>query len=672
MRRSAKYLLLVGAVSLAGAVGAPAAVADEACPNEQLRAENSSTELPDCRAYELVSPDSNHAHIGPGGASVPDGNTMTYTAVDAPDDAQAGEPLNNHVRAERNAVSGWSGVSLVPPLLGPVTGYKSFETMAVSADLSSTVVQSTQDLSGGPALKGFKMYVGHPGGTYQLLTPIGPPNYSSFSAGNADFSHIYFTPSAAQLPSDPTPSGNTYSWTQAEGLKLVGILPDGTVAPNGVGLAGSIIGSISSDANRAVFVSEGKLYVHIEGAPSVEASATERTIEPDPNPGPNLGVVAPFSPTVLAGITTSGSAVLFVAHSELTNDANTGSSAGVATDAGADLYSYDVATGHLTDLTPDADPADVATGANVQTVLKASTDGSYIYFTAAGHLASGATPGQESLYVWHEGQVHFVADAEGLHVNFSEGERVPRSAISRDGASFLFPTTTSLTGYDNRDPSSGQPHVELFEATFGAGVTCVSCRENGTPPTADSFIPSGAGGLISDGGQRVFFGSSDAIVPQASSGFKQVYEYENGKPSLISSVGDTANAELNAASPSGDDVFLTASDELVPSPNGGDSAVFDARVGGGFPAVSRQECLGEACRGAPSSPPALAAPSSGSLSALASGPSTAPATTAPSKPKTLTRAQKLAKALKACKAKRNRKKRVTCEKRARHTYGRRK
>jgi hypothetical protein len=671
MRGPLESLVLLGAFSLCAAVAAPAALGAEACPNEQLRT-GPSVELPDCRAYELVSPDSNHAHIDLGGASAEDGDAMIYQAVDAPDNAQAGEPLNNHVRAERNALTGWSGVSLVPPLLGPVTGYKSFETMAVSADFSSTVVQSTQDLSGGPVPKGFKMYVGHPGGTYQLLTPIGPPNYSSFSAGNADFSHIYFTPSAAQLPSDPIAGGNTYSWTQAGGLKLVGILPDGTAAPNGVGLAGSIIGSITTDANRALFLADGKLYVHIEGAPSVEVSATQRTIDPDPNPGPNLGVVAPFSQQVSAGITASGSTVIFVAHSELTNDANTGSSAGVATDAGADLYSYDLATGHLTDLTPDADPADAATGANVLTVLKASPDGSYIYFTATGHLASGAMPGQESLYVWHEGRIDFVADAEGLHVNFSEGERVPRSAVSRDGTRILFPTTTSLTGYDNRDPSTGQPHVELFEATFGAGVTCVSCREDGTPPIADSFIPSGASGLISDDGRRVFFASSDAVVPQASSGFKQVYEYENGKASLISWVGDTANAELNAASPSGDDVFFTGSDELVPSPNGGDSAVFDARVGGGFPVVSRRECLGEACRGLLSSPPALDAPSSSSLSAVASGASTAPATTTPSKPKPLTRAQRLAKALKACKSKRNTTKRVTCEKKARRTYGRRK
>jgi hypothetical protein len=37
----------------------------------------------------------------------------------------------------------------------------------------------------------------------------------------------------------------------------------------------------------------------------------------------------------------------------------------------------------------------------------------------------------------------------------------------------------------------------------------------------------------------------------------------------------------------------------VPNPNSGDAAVFDARVGGGFPVTRRTTCSRDACQGAP-------------------------------------------------------------------------
>ena len=654
MTKPHKFLLLVVSLSLVAVAAAPAALGAQACTNEQLRIENNSTALPDCRAYELVSPDINHVAVGAAipGVVAAEGDTLLYGTIDAPDNAQSGQALDNRVIATRNGASGWSNVSLEPPLFGPVTGYLTFGIMGVSADLSSTVVMSPQPLSSEPAAN-FDLYVGRPDGSYRLLTPVPPPNLNEFFAGgNADFSHVYFAPSGAELPSDPTTGGNTYSWTEAGGLHLVGILPNETPAPNGATLAGNIIASISKDASRAVFNADGRLYVRIDDSRTLEAGASERTIDPDPNPGPGLGE---------AGITASGSTVLFVAHSELTNDANTGESAGVATDAGADLYSYDVATEHLTDLTVDDNAADAATGANVQSVLGATPDGSYIYFTATGDLAGGATPGQSSLYVWHEGHIEFVADAEG---------RSPGLLVTADGRHAVFSSTTSLTGYDNADPQTGQPHMELFEATLGAGIVCVSCRVDGARSTADTTLRTLRGMVVaSDDGRRVFFASADAVLPQATSGLRQVFEYDSGTVSAISRLGSPFNAEILGASPSGNDVFFNTADDPVPSPTDGDSVVFDARVGGGFPVSSRAQCEGASCRAAPNPPPVLGSAASASFSGAAN---LAPPPPAPAvKPRVLTRAQKLQKALKACKAKHNKKKRRSCEKRARKAYGRR-
>ena len=685
MRKSLKSLMLLAALSLCSALGTPAALGAESCPNEQLRVENNSTALPDCRGYELVSPDSNGATINRefGGLTSPDGNAMVYSAIDAPDSAKSGEALFNDVRATRDPAGGWSGVSLAPPVPSPVTGYFSFLSKgeAVSADLSSTFNITDQPLLGESAMSGSNVFVGRPDGSYRRLTPVPPTNINSeLIVGNADFSHVYFHAATAQLPGDH--ENNLYSWTEADGLRLLGILPDGTPAPdavimpgNGPIVDGHVMSPISADATRALFVTDGKLYLRIGDTQTVEVSASQRSIDPDPNPGPGLAPTAEFDAHILAGINASGSRVLFGARSELTNDANTGRSGGVATDAGEDLYSYDVTSGHLTDLTVDTNPADAATGANVQMVLGATPDGSSVYFTATGHLAEGAPAGHSSLYVWHEGAIAFVADASGLFAQVGCLCGVPRFYVTPDGQHAVFSSTQSLTGYDNRDAVSSQPDAEIFEANFGAGVVCVSCRVDGTRPTASTTMHKpglGATSVISDDGWRVFFDSADAVVPQASSGVQQTFVYEGGKVSPLSRLGSSSPSTLLTATPSGNDVFFTTSDDPVPGPTAGDHAVFDARVDGGFPASTRHECSPDACRGPQSPAPALIAPASNSSSGAGNLVHPALVSEVKPKPKPLTRAQKLARALKACRSKHNKQKRSTCEKSARKKYGRKK
>ena len=653
MTKHLKSMLLIGALALFAALGAPSALAAEACPNEQLRAEDNSTLLPDCRAYELVSSDSNHAYVNPEGRVNPSNeNEMLYSLVDAPEHGGAGGAIANAVRAERDPVSGWSGLSLSPPLDGPATSYQSFFTIGVSADLTSTLVWTTQPLDGQPRKPGFTVFLGPPGGPYRALTPVASGTQPEFLAGATDFNHVYFVPHSAQLPSDPVAGSGPYSWSQQRGLRLVGILPGGVPAPNGAAFVGA-----SEDGVHVAFRAEEKLYVRTDESQTVEVSATQRTVNPDPNPPPEPKAVL---------LTADGSKILFTSSSELTNDANTGESAGVATDTGRDLYSYDIATGVLTDLTVDTNPADIATGADIQAepfnqqtpFVKSSPDGSYVYFVAAGDLAPGATPGHDSLYVWHDGQIDFVARAEA-----------PPAYVTPDGRHALLESTERLTGYDNTDPVTGQPHIELFEASLGAALQCVTCRINGTRPTGEPLLPVGSPtGIISDDGRRVFFGSTDAVVPQASSGLRQVFEFHDGTVSAISPLDSTTNADLLVASPSGNDVFFKSFENLVPNPNSGPAAVIDARVGGGFPLPAREHCPAGACQGPPAAAPAPQTLSSGSFSG--SGNLSPPLAAPPPTQRPLTRAQKLARALKACRSKHNKRRRAACQKKARRAYPR--
>jgi hypothetical protein len=114
-------------------------------------------------------------------------------------------------------------------------------------------------------------------------------------------------------------------------------------------------------------------------------------------------------------------------------------------------------------------------------------------------------------------------------------------------------------------------------------------------------------------------------------------------------------------------VFFVTADRLVPRDIDSRRDVYDARVGGGFPAprVLPPVCEGEACQGPLAAPPIFGAPASATFS----GPGNLPPPLTPkAKAKLLTGAQKLARALKACRAK-PKHRRVACERQARKRYG---
>ena len=238
--------------------------------------------------------------------------------------------------------------------------------------------------------------------------------------------------------------------------------------------------------------------------------------------------------------------MLFTSHSELTEDAYTGRTGGVSTDLGADLYSYDVETEELTDLTVDKDLADKETGAGVEHIVGASRDASYVYFIATGNLAPGATSGARNLYAEHDGEIKFVGT--NPFGNFEQGYPF---YVTPSGKYAAFYTTEAQTGYDNAGKT------EVYKYTYGGALKCASCRVNGEPPTRDAPIAERA---ISDDGSRLFFQSNDAVVPQAGSGRYNVFEYEGGQVHLLTPGGGAA-AVLAGASSSGDDVFIATFEE---------------------------------------------------------------------------------------------------------------
>ncbi len=135
--------------------------------------------------------------------------------------------------------------------------------------------------------------------------------------------------------------------------------------PSGAPVAGSIV-HISPDGSDVFFTAGGNLYVRVND---------ERTVQVDEargGPGPGGG-------GSFAGLTADGSQVFF------TDDASAGLTSTTVPGSGTNLYSYDIGTGQLSDLTPVAGAEAGLTGI--------SEDGSYMYFTAkAVHAGLAAQP----------------------------------------------------------------------------------------------------------------------------------------------------------------------------------------------------------------------------------------------------------------------------------------
>jgi hypothetical protein len=596
------------------------AAAGESCPNVTARV-GVSAGLPDCRAYEWVTPDSNGIKIELNATDAPtalaDGTAIKYLISDSPRESEGSYFENQGV--SRLGPNGWATTLLAPPARDPANSYLAIGMAgAVSSDYTEAVVRSPQPLAGPTSPSGGQnLYIRRRDGTYVPLTRVGVPfnvgsqQYTGFEINSVwssgDWSHIYFKTVPKQLLEDPDePAGsqeaNTYEWFNGD-LRLIGVLPGSprTIAPHGSSLAAGLFPGVSYDGEQVAFVAVGYpgLYLRSHAQTTVEVSASQRTGDPEPN-NP-IGVNS-------LGITSDGSQVLFTSRSELTNDSNTGETNGHPNQSGNDLYSYAVGTGVLTDLTVDDEAADAATGADVIRVLGISKDASYVYLVARGDLGAGGSSGSDNLYVEHEGHFRFVAPATGIPLN-------EHFYVTPDGLHAGFVSTDSLTGYDNAN------RRVVYEYSYdSSALQCASCRPDGNPPTSGAAI---VGRAVSNDGSRVFFQSTDAIIPGSSSGLPSVFEFSAGKLHLLTPGDGQSSAYLLDASGSGNDVFILTHDELVPG-TGAVAAIYDARVNGDPPPAPPAPgiCLEESCREKAIVP--SASPSPGSVDSHSPGELAAP------------------------------------------------
>lgn len=288
--------------------------------------------------------------------------------------------------------------------------------------------------------------------------------------------------------------------------------------------------------------------------------------------------------------------------------------------------------------------------------LNVAPDGSHALFSSKEALTGAeendagerAEAGKHNLYLWSAAGVNFVAVlADGDFTSFGGDTSVSLGAWTRainpgpqmgfafaptrstpDGRVFLFQSHARLTAYDNE--GVGEIYRYDPSAPPGETLTCPSCDPRNAPPGGDAMLERASNETslaqetiipdITDDGSRVFFQSPDALLPGDANDVADVYEWREREPAsgcnraggclaLISSGQGESPSFLYGMSANGHDVFFRTRERLVGADIAGSPSIYDAREGGGIPEpLLAEPCQGDACQGNGTSPPALPAP----------------------------------------------------------------
>ncbi len=554
---------------------------DTGCSNQAHRT-GPGAALPECRAYEMVSPpDKGGGEVAPGGGEVfgtgqaaSNGARFAYISRKPFGDAAAGSLYSQYL-ASRGG-EGWSSHGLNPPQ-GTTVFDPEFSVdydliwhfTAFSPDLCHALLEDDNLEPLDPAaIHGYtNVYLRDncaPGvDTYRAVTLGGAPVWTNESLSYGErglypqplslsnnLSHIVFSAEAGlALNSDPKASApgegehaEVYDLTGGE-LHLVSVLPGGSADPgesrvgstrSHIAADGSVFRAVSNDGSRVFWTSNpsasGTLYARVDDALTIPVSAT----------------VSTGSPALYQVASVKGSRVLFL--------------------SGGGLWEFDVDQALASADPEEADPAAASPIAGRSGgVVGASEDLSYLYFTSreaiaesgANQFGDEALPGEWNLYVRHETgygevRVSFIAaidakDRTGLHqINGattagSAGSGIPDAQVSPDGRHLAFTSVRSLTGYDSADTASGDAASEAFVYDADAGkLSCVSCNPSGERPLqigeelgvkVAAFVPDQSLSnyvrrALSSDGSRLFFEAYDALLPQDKNDALDVYEWE--------------------------------------------------------------------------------------------------------------------------------------------------
>jgi hypothetical protein len=639
----------------------------EACPNNEYRT-GASSQLPDCRAYELVTPaNTNGLNLfAPGHESAP-------TAFDGwltqPRGSAAGESFSYYVNGTLPGFEGNGVLDGYRAVRGsgehPTGGWQSqlFGPTYREADPGFTHTLGTEGRSPDQLYSLWSINVEEPiaelaNGIYMrvpdgnanaqcLQAPLpshlnfellgcGTRGTDSFATGQhigTGGNHVIFS-STARLESNAPAVGTTAVYDRAAGsaqAEVVSVKPGGSAF--GAGEGATYMGT--NEAGDAVaFSVADKLYEHRGGA----------TIE------------ITESPFTFAGISEDGQRVFYVASADGT--------------AAAPLFACDTEAGSCAGAGAHA-PIRLGPPGSEGIFANVSADGSHAFFSSTEVLTGAeenergeaAQGGAHNLYSFDfatemtkfvsrlasvDFQTAAFAGISGMNLAAwtpatqpdPDGGRASAPTRSTpDGSVFVFQSHARLTAYENE----GIGEIYRYDPSAPAGeqLTCPSCDPRGTAPSTDALLEdlrtpetalTTAHDLIpnlTDDGSEVVFTSADRLLPEDANSAIDVYEWRaqgsawgsapaaprcerpGGCLALISSGQGERDSLLFGMSADGRDIFFRTLEPLVKADIAGSLSIYDAREGGGIPEPPEEAvCSGDACQPAGPEPPVLPVPAS--------------------------------------------------------------
>ncbi len=632
--------------------------------------------LPDNRVYEVVTPVAEEGSLTPvGGYSSRDGTAVDWEAIGGLGDATSG---GINFFQSRRTNSGWQTTSLTPRAPTPLGALESQAPMFWSPDLSQTIFLTPASYAPGDEDHGaLDLYLASTGGQVTWISrgPQGgnAPNEVTFDGATPDAGEVAFSAEESLTSEAVGLTGSDHDYLYVRDVQtgethLVDVNnsgelldPEGAILGNGTTLAfgeppyytylaadysGTTTNAISGDGSKVFF----------ESPPPGAESATHLYMREDNSRTVAIDDPGSSGSAQYEGAAEDGSRVFFTSDEGLAGDPNTD----------REIYEYDTRTQTLTAISGGSSGT---VDGNVVGVSAIANDGSHVYFVARGVLAPNmsedgevALEGAPNLYVYdaENSRTTFIANLStsggaqpelGVEPLVAEPD-VDRSAYpTPNGKMLVFESGADLTGQN----TSEYFEIYRYDAESGA-LICISCTSAGVTPSGDATLGGSGGGSyappsqavpMSENASRIFFESPDPLVaedtnpdrpPESSTrGETEVYEWENGQVSLISDGHAAVASGLDGTTPSGDDVFFTTSESLVPADlNPGYLNIYDARVlkSGEAPppsageATSSASCSGPECRGPSAPAPSFLPPASASLQGASNVTPTVPKATA--------------------------------------------
>lgn len=522
---------------------------------------------------------------------------------------------------------------------------------------------------------------------------------------------------------------NLYEWNEGS-LGLVNVLPDGTVAHGpaaavpGVRLAGTVnAGGFARGGVQRVISTDGHMVAWAWGQPYtslglanyrglyVRDVLTEKTMR--------IGGSGALYQTMNASGTKvfyleGGDLYEFDTEDEVTSDLTAAHGAGET-------------SAHLQELVSDVSEDGTYVYFVAQGVLAAGAqsgnDNLYLMHESEGtrSIRYITTLSSEDKPDWYAEAFEAPAvtgitsrvSSDGRFLTFMSNRSLTgydnKDAVSGgpDEEVFLYSAATESLSCVSCNPTGERPSGVLDTRSAGLlvdrGGLWTGTKSTGKNPETDHWLAASVPGwdnlnespatyqpryLLNNG--RVFFDSADALASRDTNGLEDVYEFElpgvgscseadpsfsmqdGGCVSLVSSGTASAESVFYDASESGDDVFFDTTSKLVDADFDKGFDIYDAHVcTSAVPcpeeSVSPPPCSsGDSCKAPPASQPEIFGPAPSATFEGAGNVVEVPPVAA--KHKTLTRGQRLVRALKTCRTRKGRR-RSSCERQARIRYG---